>query len=148
MANLSKPSKFAIHPVALDGEPSTEQEFKESCDINIMLRNAHRGQQLRGGGSTTYGHDDIGMDATALRIQKADLEEALLSGQKEFTAEQLAVIPKHIQEKFGYKLKASSPEPKNNDLNDENGEENKPLKQPKKSSKKQALVPDDSQDES
>lgn len=59
-------------------EPSlTEQEHTESCDINKMIRDAHRGMTVRGGGTNRYGYDDTTMDAVQFRIQKQELEKNL-----------------------------------------------------------------------
>lgn len=148
MADLSPPSKYSIHPVALPGEPCVEVEHKDSCDINLMLKNAARGRQIRTSRPGEYGYDDMNVDAISLRIQKAGLEEAILSGQKEFTQAELDLFPKSIREKFGFKLKASTPEPVNDDLNDNHGEEKKPVKKPKTKTPKNAPPPEPHDDDS
>lgn len=122
------------YDIVNDEKSLTETEHLDSCDINIMLKSIKRGQQVRGGGSTEYGYDDTTMDAVQFRIQKADLEEKLLNGQKEFTQEQLDLFPENIKKQFGYKLKkeAQTPESKNDDLNDENDEAHVPQNKAKK----------------
>lgn len=102
--------KYSKSPydIFTEGESLTEQEHLASCDINLMLKASDRGIQVRGGADPVYGYDDTTMDAVQFRIQKADLEEKLLNGQKEFTAEELKLFPPDIVEKFGYKLKQES----------------------------------------
>jgi len=132
MAVKYQPSKFAYYT---EGDSLTEQEHKDSCDINLMLKNVVRGREVRGGGSTKYGYDDTTMDAVQFRIQKEQLEEQLLNGQKEFTQKQLDLIPKEIQQKFGYKLKKEAVQPKatNDEQNDESAKGTGPKKaKPKK----------------
>jgi len=137
LANLNKPTKHARSYIAREGEITTEQEHTASCDINIIMRSIQRGQQVRGGKATNYGHDDMTMDGLAFRIQKANLEAKLLEGQKEFSQEELDLFPKHIQEQFGYSLKkeASTPKGTNDDQNDEQPAEKPPKKQQKKAEK-------------
>jgi len=68
------PSKFAFHT---EGETLTEQEHKDSCDINKMIRSVKTGQMVRGGGSASYGYDDTTLDAVTFRCQKQQLEAEL-----------------------------------------------------------------------
>lgn len=128
--------KIGKYDTVVQGESLTEQEHKDSCDINLMLKSIDRGQMVRGGGSQEYGYDDTTMDAVQLRILKANLEEALLNGQKEFSKEELDLFPNNLQEKFGLKLKkeAAQLKSKNNEPNDETDEEAAPQqsKKPKK----------------
>lgn len=139
MAILYKSSK---HARKFEEDSLTEQEHKDSCDINLMLKAASRGQDIRTRKTSDYGHDDLTMDALSMRIQKADLEEKLLSGQKEFTQKELDLFPEEIRKKFGYKLKKEppKPEPQNDELNDEMGDAKAPKKQAKP--KKQNQDPD------
>lgn len=116
MANLNTPSKHAFYT---EGDSLTEQEHADSCDINIMLKSAARGLQVRGSGEPQYGYDDTTMDAVQFRIQKARLEEELAETAKanEFLEKELDLIPKSIREKFGFKKKTvpESPASKNDD---------------------------------
>lgn len=137
---LAKPTKYAVYPV---GDSLTEQEHKDSCDINIMLRNNSRGLQIRGGGSTDYGYDDTTMDAVQFRILKAALEEQLLNGQKEFTQPELDLLPPDVIKKFGYTLKKQAIPVLNDDQNDEPDQ-----KQPKKPAKAKIKEKSTSEDES
>jgi len=128
-------------PVAVvdctDSECWTEQEHKDSCDINLMLKAQERGMMIRGSNrEPQYGVDDTTMDGLSFRIQKANLEEVLLNGQKEFTEEELKLFPKDIIEKFGYKLKKEAAQPKA--TNDD-----KTTKKPKEQPKKQAKQPEE-----
>lgn len=119
---LYKPSKHAIFP---EGETLTEQEHKDSCDINLMLRHAGRGLQVRGGPQPEYGYDDTTMDAVRFRIEKDRLEKDLSSAAKseEFSEEQISLIPEPVRKKFGFKAKKSAKEqvPPNDKQNDEKG---------------------------
>lgn len=89
----------------VEGESLTEQEHKDSCDINIMIKNALRGAQIRGSEIADYGYDDTTMDGVQFRIQKANLEKQLATGEKEFTKETLALIPESIVKRFGFTVK-------------------------------------------
>ena len=102
MAVLYSKTKWDFHT---EGPSLTEQEHLDSCDINKMIKNVMRGMDVRGSNPSSYGYDDTTMDGLTFRIQKQQLEEQLSSGEKEFTQEQLDLIPKSIQEKFGFKLK-------------------------------------------
>lgn len=97
-------SKWDFH---CEGPSLTEQEHKDSCDINKMIKNALRGMDIRGSNPGIYGYDDTTMDGLSFRIQKQELEEQLSSGQKEFTKEEFDLIPDSIKQKFGFKLKAT-----------------------------------------
>lgn len=108
MAILYKPTKHAFYT---EGDSLTEQEHKDSCDINKMIRSIERGQNVRGGGSTTYGFDDVNMDGVQHRILKAEIESQLSNGPKEFEKEELDLIPDQVRKKFGFKQKA----PKNDE---------------------------------
>lgn len=116
MAILYKTTKWDVNT---EGPSLTEQEHKDSCDINKMIKNALRGQDVRGGGSGQYGYDDVNMDALTFRIQKQQLEEQLQNGPKEFTQEVLDLIPESIKNKFGYK-RVKNDEIKNDDKNPTN----------------------------
>ena len=120
MAVLYKPTKF---DTPVDPNSLTEQEHKESCDINIMVKSALRGQQIRGGKNPEFGYDDTTMSGLELRIQKQNLEEQLSSGEKEFEESIFNSIPQVIREKFGFKIKQTTiPAQKNDDSNDEKKE--------------------------
>ena len=111
MPIMYEPTPYDINT---DGDSLTEQEHKDSCDINKMMKNALRGMDVRGGSNGTYGHDDMTMDGLSFRIEKAKLETDLQNGPKEFTQELLDLIPTSIQKKFGYK-KVQNNEKLNND---------------------------------
>lgn len=102
----------------LDPESMTEQEHKDSCDINKMMRNLDRGLEVRGGGSGIYGYDDTTMDAVQFRNEKARLEDELAQTSEalEFTEEELNAIPKAVREKYKFKKKAAE---KTNELNEQ-----------------------------
>lgn len=87
-----------------NGPSLTEQEWKDQCDINQMLRKAARGLEVPGGGSTQYGYDDTTMDAITFRIKKAELEEALSkSAESEVDEETFKLIPETIRKRFGFR---------------------------------------------
>lgn len=102
----------------------TEQEHKDSCDINLMLKNAVKGLDVRGRGTELqYGYDDITMDSMTFLQEKQRLEKELkeISEASEFTPEELAHFPKEVVQKFN--LKAKKAPNKKNDPNDINNSE-------------------------
>lgn len=111
-----KPVEYQPGPfdTKVDPETLTEVEHQDSCDINKMILNAHRGMNIRGGGSNTYGYDDLTMDGVSFRIEKERLENELSQVPKEMEEEALALIPEKIKTKFGFKVK-----PKQNAQNDD-----------------------------
>lgn len=117
MPILYSPTKFAFFT---EGDPVTEPEHKDSCDINKMMRNALKGLQVRGGPPPVYGEDDLTMDALTFHIRKSELEKELIknSEQLEFTKEELELIPKNVREKFSFKSK--------NDLNESKNQQKSP----------------------
>lgn len=117
MAILYSKSKHAFHT---EGPTLTEQEHKDSCDINLMLKSASQHRQIRGGGSVTYGYDDTTMDGVQHRILKNQAENELSSMQKEVSKETFDLIPKSIRDKFGFKIKAETPAPTNDDQTTKN----------------------------
>lgn len=116
------PSKHAFYT---EGPSLTEQEHKDSCDINIMIKNAHRGMNIRGGSTPQYGYDDTTMDALQFRIQKEKLESELSNVPKEFEQHELDLIPEPIKQKFGYKLRKNPKNAPNDDQTTKNA--NPPL---------------------
>lgn len=117
MYNLDK--KYSLHS---EGDSLTEQEHKNSCDINLMIKSARNGQNIRGGGSITYGFDDTTMDGLTFRNQKSLIEQELLNSEKELPKEALDLIPESIKQKFGFKLrKKKDTNDKTNDKTNENG---------------------------
>lgn len=96
----------------------TEQEHKNSCDINVMMKSLARGVEVRGNGNLTYGYDDTTMSGLELRIQKQNLERDLAetAATHEFDEEEFKQIPEHLQKKFGFKQKQGSKEPDQNDV--------------------------------
>lgn len=131
-----KPIEYKQGPfdTIIEGDTLTESEHQDSCDINKMLLNASRGMDVRAGRANQYGYDDMTMDGLQFRIQKQDLEERLSSGQKEFTQEELDLIPKAIQEKFGFTLKkqVELQNEQNDDLTTKNSNPAPPIKVRKK----------------
>lgn len=111
--------EHAIHCPVVPGEPAVEPEHAPSCDINLMMKNALRGAQVRGSGiEPTYGYDDTTMDAVSFRIQKAEIESQLreVATSHEFTAEELSKFPESVRKYFGFRLKKESndtPDPSN-----------------------------------
>lgn len=110
MAILSTPSQYAFFT---EGESLTETEHAPSCDINLMLRNAARGLNVRGSYNPgTYGYDDTTMDGVQFRIQKEQIEselQQLQDGDHEFTEQELAAIDKispHLRKKYNLKIKS------------------------------------------
>lgn len=122
MAILHTPSKHArfFEPDPIDKTPhGAEQEHKDSCDINKMIKNVQRGLDIRGSGPQQYGYDDTTMDALTLRIQKQQLEEELKRAQNiEFTEEEIKHIPEQVQKKFKFKTKKSGGPDSSNGTND------------------------------
>lgn len=109
MPVMYKPTKFAFYT---EGEPLTEPEHKNSCDINKMIKNAHRGLPVRGGYTPRYGYDDTTLDGVRFRIEKAQLEDDLKQSSKnEFTEKEFELIPSSIREKFNFKVKKDDPKP-------------------------------------
>lgn len=128
---LPKPSKFAFKT---EGDSLTEQEHKDSCDINKMISAIHRGGTVRGSSSRLqYGYDDVNMDAVQFRIKKERLERELAETSKtqEFSEEELKHVPPSVQKKFGFKKKAPKrDEPAKND--DKTTKNAVPPEEPKK----------------
>ena len=71
MAIQYTPTKYAFHT---EGDSLTDQEYKDSCDINKMIAAALRGQDIRGSGPQQYGYDDTTMDGVRFRIEKEQLD--------------------------------------------------------------------------
>lgn len=98
-----KPTKYAKK----DFDPLlTEQEHKDSCDINKMMRNLKQGRQVRGRNNIQYGSDDTNMTMLQLLSEKQDLEVELtkLSQSHEFTQKELDLIDQ-INPKFKKQFK-------------------------------------------
>lgn len=104
MAIQYKPTK---HAFKTEGDSLTEQEHKDSCDINKMIHSISRGQQVRGNPrANQYGYDDTTMDAVTFRIEKQRLEEQLQEAPKEIEKSVLDQMPQKVVQKFGFKSKA------------------------------------------
>lgn len=119
MAIMYTPSKFAFYT---EGDSLTEQEHKDSCDINIMIKQAANGQPIRMDDGGTYGYDDTTMTALDHKILKQQLEEELgeVAESHEFSEEELNLIPAQVKKKFGFKTKKKADTAnKNDELNDE-----------------------------
>lgn len=112
-----KPTK---HAFVTKGAPLTEQEHKDSCDINKMLKASSRGLQVRGSkNEPRYGFDDTTLDGVQFRIKKQELEAELseISAKHEFSPEELEHIPPDVKKKFKFKTKKADQKtpPKNDD---------------------------------
>lgn len=126
MANLTKPS---IHDTPVDPKSLTEQEHKNSCDINLLINKLKMGQQIMGGPPGVYGYDDTTQTGHTHRITMANLEAELSSAAEnvEFTEDEIKLIPEHLQKKFGFKTKAKNEQTKVQQHDDSN---NNKLDQP------------------
>lgn len=115
--NLNKP--YALK----NDKPSlTEPEHKESCDINVMLRRVHNGQQVRvSRNQPQYGHDDTTIDGLSHRINKQNLEQDLQQtfNSHEFSPEEADALPGQVKQRFKIKIKKSAT---NDDSNDDKGQ--------------------------
>lgn len=105
-----KPSKHAtmFNP---EVEPSmTEQEHLKSCDINVMIANAHRGQDIRMAQNQPYGYDDTTMTGLEIRIQKQNYEREMtrISETQEFTQAEFDLIPADVRARFKFKIKSEA----------------------------------------
>ena len=85
-------------PYFTEGESLTEQEHKDSCDINKMIRALERGQQVRGGNQPRFGIDDTTMDGVQFRLEKERLEAEM--AETELPEEHEKHVPEHIKKKF------------------------------------------------
>jgi len=109
-----KSTKNAFHT---EGVSLTEQEHKNSCDINLMIKDAHKGRQVRGGSQPRYGFDDTTVDPINFRIQKEQLETELSATAQahEFSPEELEHIPSDVKKKFKFRTKQVPKDQKQND---------------------------------
>lgn len=129
--------KHSKHAYYTDPESLTEQEHADSCDINIMIRNAQRGHDIRGGPAPVYGHDDLTIDGVQHRIRKEQTERELaeIARTQEFTEEELSQmrLNPEQQKKFGFKVKkkAAPPPAKNDDQTTKPPAPQPPKKDPK-----------------
>lgn len=130
---LSKPTKHAFYT---EGDSLTETEHKDSCDINKMIADAHRGRQVRGGPQPQYGYDDTTLGPVEFRIKKEQLENELSETAKthEFSPEELKHIHPDVQKKFKFKVKAKRDEPNNANTPDQKTSEPVAPSEPKKPS--------------
>lgn len=104
------PLQYKIPPFAtkISGESDTEQEHLDSCDINKMIKNAHRGLQVRGSSNEPiYGYDDTTMTKLQLLQEKQRLESELtqIAEEHEFMSNELTYIPPEVRKKFKFKEK-------------------------------------------
>lgn len=116
MANLNTPTK---HAFKFKKKSLTEQEHKDSCDINKMIGSLNRGQQVRMQKTKPAqwdgkAFDDMSANKLDIMIEKERLEKDLSVTMQtnEFTEEQAKHIPNSIKEKFGIKIKKESDETK------------------------------------
>jgi len=111
------------HALICTDESQTEKEHKDSCDINIMLKKAFKGQQIRMSSSQPiYGHDDTTISGLDHRINKQRTEEELSQtfNDVEFSEKEKELFHPEIQKKFKIKVK------KNQANNDESNDDKKP----------------------
>lgn len=110
MANLNKPTKY---DTPVDPESLTEQEHKDSCDINKMILAAHRGQQIRQAKPGLWvdgAFEDMNQTLTSLKIQKEHTETALAeyASQNELTDEEWKAFPDEIKKRFKLRKKKAT----------------------------------------
>lgn len=113
-----KPSKYAFFT---EGDSLTEQEHKDTCDINKMIKKISLGQEVPGKKLAPWGEqytDDTTMDGLRFRIEKEQLEKSLnqIAATEELDEAAMEHIPKSIQEKFKFKTRKN---PKNPQINDD-----------------------------
>lgn len=95
--------QFSKHATVNDEESLTEQEHKDSCDINLMLKAAQRGQMFRTSAVGQYGHEDMNMTQLQMRITKQQIEEEFENLPKDhFSEEDLKKIPLALIKKHGF----------------------------------------------
>lgn len=100
---------YGPNAVINDEASLTEQEWKDSCDINKMIRGALKGAIMNGSPNpAVFGYDDTTLDGVTHRINLQKSHEAMEKLSKE-ELEPLAYenIPDHIRKKF--KLRKKSP---------------------------------------
>lgn len=103
---LYEPSPYAVY---CEGESLTEPEHKDSCDINKMIKAAHRGIDLRGNPHPgEYGYDDTTMDGLTFRIEKEKIERELAESlnEAEFTDEHEKLLPDEVKRRYKIRKKA------------------------------------------
>lgn len=130
--------KSTKHAKKFEGDSLTEQEHKDSCDINIMFRKMQNGQQINGGPQPVYGYDDVNMDRVRINIDKQNIEQQFASElqESEFTEEQLKAIPDSLKKKFQGNIKLRKAEKdvtknaKTNEPNEQKSEKTDVTKQP------------------
>lgn len=131
MYELSKHATFIPYPGS--EEDLTEQEHKDSCDINHMMRSLDRGIEVRGNNNIQFGYDDTTMSGLELRIHKQNLERDLAATAEthEFDEEELKNVHPDVQKKFGFKTKkAPKPDAKRDEPNDAKKVGKEPSKEP------------------
>lgn len=103
MPILYKPEKYAYYT---EGDSLTEQEHKDLCDANIMIKRAAQGKTILTRDVAGYGYDDTTLDGLQFRIQKQQLEEELNESlQNEFTEEEAKAIKESLPERFHERVK-------------------------------------------
>lgn len=101
------------HAFFTEGDCLTEQEHADSCDINKMILNVHRGLDVRGGSQPSFGYDDMNMDLVQHLILKQQNEAELraIAENNEFSEKEFNLIPEAIRAKFKFKKSKAAPEP-------------------------------------
>lgn len=104
------PSKHAYY---CDPETLTEQEHKNDCDINVIIKRAHNGHMVNmSNRSPVYGFDDINLDGLKHRILKQETKEELeeLITSQEFDAKDVEILTKNLPESLVKRLKIKKQE--------------------------------------
>lgn len=130
MANLNKPTPY---DTPVDTESMTEQEHKDSCDINKMILAAHRGQQIRQAKPGLWvdgSFDDMNQSLTSLRIQKEHTEIALAeyAQNNELTEAEWKAFPDEVKKRFKLRKKKQDLKNENEPNENEKGPETSSLK--------------------
>lgn len=114
MARMYELSK---HATIIDDEEVTEQEHKDSCDINKMMLSLSRGLEVRGSGTPQFGYDDTTMTGVQFRIEKEALERDLAETARshEFSEEEFEALPEAVRKKFEFKKKQAQKPDANDD---------------------------------
>ena len=115
MAVLNKPGKYALK---FEDPSLTEQEHKDSCDINKMILNAFRGAQVRGSNAPLrYGEEDVNMTPMDIHLQREATEAELsqIAETHELEEEAQKYIPDAVKEKFKFKFKSKKTQNQNDD---------------------------------
>lgn len=90
------PSKYAFYT---SDEILVEQEHKEDCDSNVIIKRAHNGQFINTKNPAGYGYDDVTLDGVQYRILREQVTESINE-----------TLENEFEEEDAEKLKAALPE--------------------------------------